>query len=163
MSATRPEGPNGPLAVPGKYTVRLTSENWTFTQPLTVIEDARVTKSGVTLENLREQFEHNLRMLTLVSDVNRTVARVRAAQASLRGNAAEADKLAKLNELASHLITPSIRYSKPELQTHITYLYSMTTATDQQIGQDAVERYSVLRKELDERIAQLNAILGPEK
>ena len=66
-----------------------------------------------------------------------------------------------LNELASHLITPSIRYSKPELQTHITYLYSLTNMTDQKIGRDAIERYGVLRKELDEKLAGLNAILGP--
>jgi hypothetical protein len=68
-----------------------------------------------------------------------------------------------LNDLASHLITPSIRYSKPELQTHINYLYSLTNATDQKIGRDAVERYQELRKELDEMIAALNQVLGPEK
>jgi photosystem II stability/assembly factor-like uncharacterized protein len=163
MSANRPEGPNGPMAAPGKYSVRLTTEAWTFVQSLTVVEDPRVTKSGVTTEDLREQFEHNLRVIALVSDVNRMVARVRAAQASLRGNPADAEKLAKVNELASHLITPSIRYSKPELQTHITYLYSVTTGTDQKIGQDAVERYAELKKELDQRMAELNAILGPEK
>src|SRR5215831_4803427 len=163
MSANRPEGPNGPMAVPGKYSVRLTTEAWTFVQALTVVEDPRVTKSGVTTEDLREQFDHNLRVIALVSDVNRMVARVRAAQASLRGSPADAEKLAKVNELASHLITPSIRYSKPELQTHITYLYSLTTGTDQRIGQDAVERYAELKKELDQRTAELNAILGPEK
>jgi len=160
MNAARPEGPNGPTAAPGKYTVRLTSENWTFTKPFTVIEDPRVTRSGVTTQDLIEQLNHNLRVLALVSDVNRAVGRVRAAQASLRGNAAEAQKLAKLNELASHLITPSIRYSKPELQTHITYLYSLTTATDQKVGQDAVDRYAELRKNLDLRVAELNGIWG---
>ena len=64
--------------------------------------------------------------------------------------------------LASHLITPSIRYSQPELQTHITYLYSETTATDQKIGRDTIERYEALRKELDARIAELNRILGSQ-
>ena len=122
--------------------MRLTVGSWTSTQPLTVIEDPRVTKDGVTTADLREQFEHNMRVRDLVSDVNRTVARVRAAQASLRDAAGgSGDTLAKLNELASHLITPSIRYSKPELQTHITYLYSVTNATDQKIGRDAIERY----------------------
>ena len=100
----------------------------------------------------------------VLSEVNRTVARVREAQSRLRGaGAASADTLAKLNELASHLITPPVRYSKPELQTHITYLYSMTNSADQKIGRDAVERYGVLRKELDRRIAELDQILGPVK
>ena len=165
QSAARPEGPNGPMAVPGKYNVRLTVGSWTSTEPLVVTEDPRVTKDGVPMADLREQFEHNLRVRDLVSDVNRTVARLRAAQARLKGaTAAQADStLPRLNELASHLITPAIRYSKPELQTHITYLYSMTTATDQKIVRDAVERYTMLRKELDERIAELNKILGPEQ
>ena len=155
QSNTRPEGPNGPVAMPGKYSIRLTLGSWTSTEPLTMIEDPRVTEAGVTASDLREQFEHNMRVRELVSDVNKAVARLRAAQRSATG-----DTLAKLNELASHLITPPVRYSKPELQTHITYLYSLTTATDQKIGRDAIERYGVLRKELDQRIAELNKLTG---
>jgi hypothetical protein len=157
QSAARPEGPNGPTAVPGKYSVRLTSGSWSSTQPLIVVEDPRVVKDGVSTADFREQFEHNMRVRDLVSDVNRTVANLRAAQ---RAAGASPEIAAKLNELASHLITPPIRYSKPELQTHITYLYSLTTATDQKIGRDAIDRYATLRKELDQRIAELNKILG---
>jgi hypothetical protein len=99
-----------------------------------------------------------------VSDANRTVARVRAAQNALKDPAGGAgDKLAKVNEIAAHLITPPIRYSKPELVTHITYLYTLTNAADQQVGRDAIERYEVLRKQLDAYIAELNKILGTEK
>lgn len=152
----RPEGPNGPMAVPGKYSVRLTVGSFTATQPLIIVEDPRITKTGVTTADLREQFEHNMRVRELVSDVNKLVARVRAAQSRQKDNSA-------LNELASHLITPTVRYSKPELQTHVTYLYGLTTATDQKIGHDAVERYTVLRKELDQRKAELNNLLGSEK
>jgi len=158
QSKARPEGPNGPVAVPGNYSVRLTSGSFNSIVPLTVTEDPRVTKSGVTTADLREQFEHNMKVRDLVSDVNRAVARVRAAQRS----GLSSDKLAKVNEIASHLITPSIRYSKPELQTHITYLYSVTTATDQKIGRDVIDRYNVLRKELDARIAEANLMI-PEK
>jgi hypothetical protein len=53
-----------------------------------------------------------------------------------------------------------IRYSKPGLQSHITYLASMTTATDQKIGRDAVERYQVLKKELDALKAEADRLLG---
>jgi hypothetical protein len=98
-----------------------------------------------------------------VSDVNKTVARIRAAQSRLRGGSGSADTLKKLNELASHVITPSIRYSKPELQTHITYLYSMTNNADQKPGADALERYTSLRKELDQRMAELDKIIGAER
>jgi hypothetical protein len=163
QDAKRPEGPNGPMAVPGKYQVRLTSESWTSTQPFTVIDDPRITKAGVTTADLREQFEQNIRARQLVSDVNHAVARLKAAQAAAKnGSQPDDGKLAKLNDLASHLITPPIRYSQPELQTHITYLYTLTNATDQKIGRDALERYQVLRKELDQRIGELNAIIGPQ-
>jgi hypothetical protein len=83
--------------------------------------------------------------------MNRTVARLRAAQA-----AADGDKRAKLTGLASRLITPSIRYSKPELQTHVTYLYTMTNNTDQKVGRDALDRYTALRKELDALMSELD-------
>ncbi|MBV8829154.1 MAG: hypothetical protein JO108_07960, partial [Acidobacteriaceae bacterium] len=160
MSETRPEGPNGPAVAPGKYTVRLVAGTYSGSQPLTVIEDPRVTRSGVTEADLREQLEHNMRVRDLVSEVNRTVARVRAAQKSMAAENSNPQALPKLNELASHLITPSVRYSKPELQTHITYLYMMTNNSDQKIGRDAAERYGELRRELEDLVTQVNQILG---
>jgi hypothetical protein len=162
QSESRPLGPNGPRAVPGRYSVKLTAGSWTATQPFTVIEDPRITKDGVTTAQLREQFEISLKVREMVSDVNKAVARVRQAQAKLRASGADAERLAKLNELASHLITPPIRYSKPELQTHITYLYTLATGADQKLGHDVTERYAVLKKTLDGRISELNAILGPQ-
>jgi hypothetical protein len=154
-SAARPEGPNGPEAVPGKYRVLFNAGEWSMTQPLTLIEDPRMTKAGLTEAALREQFEHNMHVRDLVTDVNKAVARLRAAQRTATGNRRDA-----LDTLAAHLITPSIRYSQPELQTHITYLYGETNATDQKIGRDVIERYEALRKELDARIAELNRILS---
>jgi hypothetical protein len=99
--------------------------------------------------------DHNLKVRDLVSDVNKLVARLRAAQASVKDPA----KLASLKDLSADLLTPAIRYSQPELQTHITYLYTVTNSTDQKIGRDVIERYQVLRKALDQRIEQLNQIL----
>jgi photosystem II stability/assembly factor-like uncharacterized protein len=157
-SAARPDGPNGPEAVPGKYSVRLTVGTFTSTQPLSLIEDPRITADGVTTADLKEQFDHNVAVRDLVSDINKTLARLRAARTGATG-----EKLANLNDLAADLITPAIRYSKPELQAQIAYLYTLTTATDQKIGRDAIERYAVLRKVLDGRIAQLNRILETDK
>jgi photosystem II stability/assembly factor-like uncharacterized protein len=158
MSATRPEGPNGPTAVPSKYSVRLTAGSFTSTQPISFIEDPRITQDGVTTAELKEQFEHNIRVRDLVSDMGKTLTRLRAARATATG-----EKLANLNDLAADLITPSIRYSKPALQTQVSYLYTLTNSTDQKIGRDAIERYNSLRKSLDERMAQLNKILGTDK
>ncbi len=161
-SAANPEGPGGPLAPPGQYTVVLTAAGVTARVPLRVVEDPRVRRDGVTTADLQALFAHNIRVRDLVSDVNRTVARVRAAQQRLRSaTGAAADTLARLDAIAAQLITPPVRYSKPELQTHITYLYSMTNQADQRVPKDAADRYVVLRKQLDEIQAALTRLLGP--
>jgi hypothetical protein len=159
QSASRPEGPNGPVAVPGKYAVRFTDGGYTATQPLTIIEDPRNTEAGVTTADLQAQFDHNMRVRDLVSEVNQLVARVRAAQQSLKGKPDAAKQLDAIDSVAAHLITPSIRYSKPELQTHISYLYQMTSSADEKPGNDATERYQELRKELDQRKAEVDKVL----
>ena len=130
-----------------------------------MIEDPRITASGITTADLRLQFEHNIKVRDLVSEVNQLVSRVRAAEQSLKGKTSELTprNLDRLDTLASHLITPGIRYSKPELQTHITYLYQMTNGADEKIGNDAVQRYQDLRKELDQRKAELEKLIGPQK
>lgn len=160
-SASRPDAGDGPMAAPGRYAVRLKVGAYTSTQPLTIVEDPRITRDGITTAMLRAQFAHNMRVRELVSDVNRLVARVEAAQRRLRGGAgAAADTLARVNALADALITSSIRYSEPKLQTHIEYLYAMTNAADQKISNDAVARYDTLKKELTARQKEADAILG---
>jgi photosystem II stability/assembly factor-like uncharacterized protein len=161
MSERRPEGPNGPRAVPGKYMVKLTAGAYTSTQPFEVMEDPRVANAGVTTADLKEQFDFSVRVRDMVSEVNKLVAKVRAEQGRLKSaTGTDAGRLARLNEFAAHLITPPIRYSKPELATHITYLYTLTSGADQKIGQDAFDRYAVLRKQLDKEISELSSILG---
>ncbi|MFI5231370.1 MAG: WD40/YVTN/BNR-like repeat-containing protein [Gemmatimonadales bacterium] len=156
------EGGNGPEAVPGQYAVRLTAGSIKETQPLTVVEDPRILRDGITLADLQEQFNHNMHVRDLVSDANKTVARLRAAQQKLKGaTGAQAEELAKLNALADDLITSPIRYSEPKLLTHITYLYSMTNGADQRPGKDAIDRLKVLRTRLDEKKKALDKILGP--
>jgi photosystem II stability/assembly factor-like uncharacterized protein len=166
--ATRQAGGNGPTAVPGRYSVRLTvagsAAPYTATQPLTVKIDPRVAQDGVTLAVLQEQFAHNVRVRDLVSDANRTVYRVREAVGRLRGaTGASADTLARLQSIQAKLLTPPIRYSTPGLQAHISYLYGLTNGADQKVGRDAIERYQTLRRELDGVIAQLNQLLGPDR
>jgi hypothetical protein len=90
-----------------------------------------------------------MRVRQLVIDANEAAARLRAAPKNERTNA-----------LSAKLLTSPVRYSQPGLLTHITYLYGMTNATDQKIGRDAIERYNVLRKELDAFVAELNQVLG---
>jgi len=139
---------------PGQYQVRLKTGNVKLTQPFKVLIDPRVAADGVTLADLQEQFEHNMRMRELVSSVNQLVTRVREAQKK------DANTAARVSVLAAKLLTEPVRYGKPGLQAHITYLAGMTTNVDQKIGRDAIERYQVLKKELDALQAEADQILG---
>ncbi|HEX7122228.1 MAG TPA: hypothetical protein VF178_07635, partial [Gemmatimonadaceae bacterium] len=154
-------GRNGPTIVPGTYRVRLVASGVRMEQPLTVRLDPRIAKDGVTLADLREQLEHNLRVRDLVTEVNELVAQVEQTRRRLaNAQGAAADTLARVNAIRAKLVTPPVRYSKPELQDHIRYLYTLTTAAQQKIGRDAVERYRQLRAELDAIKREAAGLLG---
>lgn len=148
----------GPTMPPGQYQVRLKSGALTLTEHLNVLIDPRVAEDGVTMADLQEQFEHNMRMRELVVAVNQLVTRVRDAQNKLKSSTPDSDKLASLNVIAGKLLTEPVRYGKPGLQAHITYLANMTANTDQKIGRDAIERYAVLKKELDDARMEVDRI-----
>jgi photosystem II stability/assembly factor-like uncharacterized protein len=138
---------------PGQYQVRLKTGAVTQTQTLNVLIDPRIAADGVTVSDLQEQFEHNMRMRDLVSSVNQLVTRVREAIGKTPNDP-------RLIALAAKLMTEPVRYGKPGLQAHVTYLASMTGNVDQKIGRDAVERYQVLKKEFDALRAEADRILG---
>ena len=159
-------GRNGPLAVPGRYTVRLTVGGTRLEQPLVVRPDPRQLRDGITPAVLRAQLAHNLKVRDLVSETNRLAARVREARTRLNGappGTVQRDSLRLLQELESKLLTPPVRYSRPGLQAHVAYLYGMTTQADQRVPRDATERYAVLRRELDALQAEARRLLGPDR
>ena len=143
---------------PGQYQVRLKTGTVSQTQPFSVAIDPRVAADGVTVADLQQQFDHNMRMRELVTSVNQLVTRVREAQNKLRTSGGDP---ARVTALAAKLLTEPVRYGKPGLQAHITYLAGMTTNVDQKIGRDAIERYEVLKKEFDALRQEADQVLGP--
>ena len=98
----------------------------------------------------------------MVADVNALLARVRTAEAKYKGaTGAAADTATKVKEVSEIVNTQPIRYGKPGLQAHITYLAGMTARADQKVGLDALERYTFLRKELEAAKAKLDRAIGP--
>jgi hypothetical protein len=150
----------GVTVPPGRYQVRLKVNDLTLTHEFNVLIDPRVAEDGVTLADLQEQFEHNLRMRELVNSVNQIAGRVRDAQAKQKAQPGpNGDSADRLDAIAAKLFTPSVRYSKPGLQAHVTYLAGMTANIDQKIGRDAIERYEVLRREVEEIRLELDRLL----
>ncbi len=149
-------------APPGTYQARLTVGSITQTVPFNVLIDPRLAADGVTAADLRAQYEHNAKMRDLVADGSAQVQRVRAQETRLtNATGAAADTAARVKAISDKLNTPRIRYSKPGLQSHITYLASMTTRVDQRVGKDALTRYAELRKELDAIKAELDKLFPP--
>jgi photosystem II stability/assembly factor-like uncharacterized protein len=139
-------GRSGPMAAPGAFTIRLTANGVSSTQPLTIRADPRAARDGITQAVLESQLAHNLRARDLASEANRTAVKLRDARRRLASNPTA---ITALDAIDAEFLTPSIRYSKPGLQTHITYLYGMSLGADQRISRDAVERYAELRTALE--------------
>jgi hypothetical protein len=146
---------------PAQFQVRLKTGNVRQTQSFNVVIDPRVAADGVTVADLQEQFEHNMRMRDLVTSVNQLATRVREAQNKLGASGGDPATAARVTALAAKLLTEPVRYGKPGLQAQITYLAGMTANVDQKIGRDAIERYEVLKKELDALRQEADQVLGP--
>ncbi|MDX6383604.1 MAG: hypothetical protein QOK48_1177 [Blastocatellia bacterium] len=149
----------GVVMPPGRYEARLKIGGAALTENFNLLIDPRIAADGVTAADLQEQFDHNMRMRDLVTGVNQLVTRVRDEQAKLRAAGNDASKLAAVNAIAARLISEPVRYGKPGLQAHITYLSGMTANTDQKIGRDAIERYAVLKKEFDAIRAEFDRVV----
>jgi hypothetical protein len=151
-------GRSGPMAAPGTYTVRISAGGSSATVPLVLRADPRVLRDGVSQKILEEQLAFNLRVRDLVSDANRTADELRALRPRANGGDSTGASSPAIAALERELFTPSIRYSRPALLTHITYLYSMTLGADQPVSRDAYERYAELRSALDDLKRRISAV-----
>jgi hypothetical protein len=76
-----PQGPEGPLALPGRYLVRLTVEGRRFEAPLTVKVDPRVRLPTGALE---DQLRLATQLATLLSESSRALLAAKSEQAQLK-------------------------------------------------------------------------------
>lgn len=146
-------GGGGPMAAPGSYEVRITAGGTSTGEPLRLLVDPRAQRDGITQSVLDEQLAFNLRARDLVSDANRTAESLRAL-----GRRADGGNAKAVSALEAEMFTPPIRYSRPGLQAHISYLYGMTLGSDQRVGRDAYERYGELKAALDALKAKMTAL-----
>ena len=148
---------NGLSAPPGAYQTRLKVGSVAETEPFNLLIDPRIAAEGVTAADLKEEYEHNLRIRELETAVGELLSRVRNGMSTAQG-----DKAAKLRAIYEQIVnTPEgIRYDKPGLQEHVRYLGGMTANVDEKVGRDAIERYQELKKQYEELKAQADALLG---
>jgi photosystem II stability/assembly factor-like uncharacterized protein len=96
-------GTTGPMAAPGTYTVKLTVDGTTYTQPLVV---ERNPQYSATDADLQAQFDFLIQVRDKVSEANNTVIKIRDLKAQI------ADRLSKSQDaklkLASDLFTEGL-------------------------------------------------------
>ena len=82
-----PRLPEGPSALPGRYTVRLTVNGHSYSQPLTIKMDPRVK---TTPEGLTQLFQSQSRLASMMSESSEAVVQARSAQEQLQKLAGQA-------------------------------------------------------------------------
>jgi len=137
-----PQGPEGPLALPGRYLIRLTVEGRRFEAPLTVKADPRVRLPTGALE---DQWRLATELARLLSESSRALLAAKSEQAQLKalapaGATAEAVRAyqARLAELLGSTDKKEDKEQEqtapkrllPEVQGDIATLYTEVTRGD---------------------------------
>ncbi|MCH8245492.1 MAG: hypothetical protein IH951_03690 [Bacteroidetes bacterium] len=163
----------GPLAVPGRYTIRLTAGDWTAEHEVRILIDPRIAADGITQDQLDEQLAFNLKVRDLMSQANQLVAQIDSTLESLEsliedknGRALEIEE--GLDRIYAELVTDdSESYPPPMLLNQLSYLRGMTSSADQAPGQDGYRRLEELRaeverwaSELDNFVARTETLIG---
>jgi hypothetical protein len=97
-----PRTPQGPLALPGAYTVRLTVDGKTLTAPLTIKMDPRVTTSRADLESL---FKAESQLAAVLTDSGKAALEAHSAQ----------EQIEKLSRNASADVKDSLENQEKEI------------------------------------------------
>ena len=166
-----PEGGGaGPMVVPGKYTVKLTSGSWTAARTFEVKIDPRVTKDGVTQVDLQEQLDLSLRVRDAITEARNLQQRlsqamekagVKPAAAPGPGQAPSSVKYDHpLQGLYARLVSAGGVYPQPMLIDQFSSIARMIGQADQKPGKDALDRYNDCLKELKAIKGDLEKIAG---
>ena len=139
--ANTPREPRGPWAVPGTYTVRLTVDGKTLTQPLVLKMDPRIKTPA---EGLRAQYD---RSMEVAADMTRTFEALRAVRAD-QARFKEGPKAKTLADRETKLA---------DLNTKLTALYTTLQEVDAAPTAAMVDAAAELRRQVTD------ALSGPAK
>lgn len=148
-SNTRRSYLNGPMAAPGSYTAQLTVDGKKYSQPIKLLMNPNIEKTGISADDLKAQEELTL----MIRDLQDTAKRVGHSIQTIRKELSELMKEdaslktqdEKWKQLDEKMFTQEGTYMTPMLMAQISYLSSMLNRADQRPGKDALERYEELK------------------
>lgn len=132
----------GPLAAPGRYTLRLHVGDDVQEQAVTLRTDPRVLAQGTTEDDIAAQVTMRLQLVDLLSRARQLEYRLAQKEDDETLSDAEAAQLERLR-------TAEGTYREPKLVDQIEYLYRMLGQADQAPGQEARARHEELRQMFD--------------
>ena len=176
FSDQRPAGyiNKGPLAVPGKYFVRMRTDRDTLTtEPLDVLIDPRTTYDDISEADMEAQFLFLQRLDSQLDTLYHTLAAIDTLTAALERPMQDTtlapslsdqarDVHAALSEIEEQLIQQGEgkigAQLQPRMMRQFTYLRGMLTFADQPPGEDAYLRLTDLERLLREAITSFKNI-----
>jgi len=173
-------GPRGPLALPGKYTVKLTVGNQSQTQPLEIVIDPRV--KNMNPADLEKQFALQMEVWNANTELHRAVNQIRELRSGLKGlhprfesdpklrplldQANALDK--KMTPVEEELIQVNMKGSEANLAfpDMLNELFdAFTSSLEAGDGAPTQQQYEVfkrLRTRLDQQLTAWKQILGTD-
>ena len=172
-----PRGPQGPLVPPGTFTVKLTVDGQSFTQPLTVRMDPRVPTSP---EGLAEQFALAMRISAALRKNDEALQGVADFRANLKEriskttSTAEKEKLAALDQKAADLQgaerrrrgrrgRPPAEKDFGRIAGELLWLLDVVESTDAAPTTQAVAATASLEDALDAALARWEGVAGTKR
>ena len=163
----------GPMAAPGKYTVKLTAGEASQSRTFDVIADPGVLKDGTTVADLVAQQDFLLALRETTADATATRTKIEQAMAKagiqpppapgagestqeqIAKLAQSTEPGAKLQALWARMVTARGTYEQPMLLDQFNSISRAESGADQKIGTESRRRYEDLVKELKAIQAEL--------
>jgi photosystem II stability/assembly factor-like uncharacterized protein len=172
-------GPRGPLALPGKYQIKLTADGRTQSATLEVLADPRVKVPAVDLE---KQFDLSMRIYHRISRMHEAINQIRDLKSqiqSLRKRfeddpklkalvAASEDLEKKLSVVEKKLIQVNMKGSEANLafpgmlNEQFDSFASIVEAADTAPTQQQYEVYTILDADLADQLKKLDGIISAD-
>ncbi len=169
----------GPMAVPGNYTVKLTVAGKSYTAPLEVKSDPRVTTSMAELE---KQLEHSIKVRDLLGTTHAAVTAIRdlrgqldglkkrlANEASAKGLFSAAEEIEKkIVPVEAELIEVRAKSSQDmcnyptKLNSKFAYLTEIVESADHVPTEQVYEFTAELESRMNAQLAKLRDIVSKD-
>ncbi|WP_297794255.1 hypothetical protein [uncultured Eudoraea sp.] len=156
---------NGPIVKPGMYTIKLTIDDKILAQTFEIKVDPRVEESGISEEIIGKQVRFQLNILDLLNRALSMAEDLEEQKKTLEANG-KTKEAEQISVILESLNTREGIYQQPMLISQIKYLYNMMNKADQEIGKDALERYTTLQNNLEElqkKSNQSSLIYNPDR